>query len=69
MEMDAHSLTENLPAVVILHNSADLLGRSIRFDDLVLALQPLLVFLPVLLFYCLVVLNRLHEFSLDQPRL
>ena len=64
--MYAHSLTENLPAVVILHDSTDLFGRSIRFDDLVLAFQPLLVLLPVLLLYCLVVLNRLHELRLDQ---
>lgn len=69
MEIYAHSLTENLPAVIVLHDSADLFGCGIRFDNLVLAFQSLPILLPVLLLYCLVVLNRLHEFGLDQPRL
>ena len=67
--MYAHSLTENLPAVIVLHNSADLILRSIRLHDLVLTFQPLLVLLSVLLLYRLVILDRLHEFGLDQPRL
>jgi hypothetical protein len=68
-KMYAHSLTENLPAIIVLHDSADLIGCSIRLDNLVLAFQPLPVPLPVLLFYSLVVLDRFHEFRLDQPRL
>ena len=64
-----HSLTENLPAIIVLHNGANLFRCSVRFDDLVLAFYPLLVSLPVLLFYCLVALNRLQEFGLDQPSL
>ena len=61
----AYSLTENLPAIVVLHNGANLFRCSIRFDDLVLTFYPLLVLLPVLLFYCLVVLDRLQKFGLD----
>ena len=69
MKRYAHSLTENLPAVIVLHNGTDLFGCSIRFNDLVLTFYPLLVLLPVLLFYCLIVLNRLHKFGLDQSSL
>ena len=65
MKIYAHSLTENLPAIIVLYDSTDLFGRSIRFDDLVLTFQPLLVLLPVLLLYCLVVLNRLYKFGFD----
>ena len=37
-----------------------------RRTDLELAFHPLLVFLPVLLFHLLVILNGLDEFRLDQ---
>lgn len=67
--MYAYSLAENLAALIVLHNSTDLFGRSIRFDDLVLTFQPLLVLLSMLLFYCLVALDRFHEFGLEQPGL
>ena len=68
-EICAYSLTENLATITVLYDSPDLFLCSIRFDDLVLTFQSLLVLLPVLLLHCLVVLDRLYEFGLDQPRL
>lgn len=68
-EIYAYSLTKNLAALTVLYDSSDLFWCGIRFDDLVLTFQSLLVLLPVLLLRCLVVLDRLYELGLDQPRL
>jgi hypothetical protein len=65
-EKETHSLTKHpLPALIAINDSPDLLGRSIRLYDLELPLDPLLVPRLVLLFYPLVVLDRLDEFRFD----
>ena len=66
---ETYSLTEDLTTLVIVDNSSDFLWCRIRLDDLELALQPLLVFLAVLLLDTLVVLDRLDELLLHQARL
>ena len=66
---NAHGLTKLLSAVVIIHEGTDIFLRSIRFDDLVLSFQPLLVLLSVLKFYRVVPLNPLYQLGLYQPGL
>jgi hypothetical protein len=61
-----HSLTEHpFPALIAINDSPHLLGHSIRVDDLELPLDPLLVPRLVLLFYPLVILDRLDGFRFD----
>lgn len=62
-------MAKDLIIIGIVHHSADLFRRSIRLDNLILTLHPLLILGPVLLLDLLVILDCLDKLGLDKGRL